>query len=73
MTSNQILWWLAAGVVLVLASVFVRIYTAGKYEIKLHGALERSRFDFSDFTDIRDGSKYSYDATIVQVFVSATF
>jgi uncharacterized protein DUF3570 len=52
-------------------------YTAkrvpGKYEIKLHGALERSRFDFSDFTDIRDGSKYSYDATIVQVFVSATF
>ena len=34
MTSNQILWWLAAGVVLVLASVFVRIYTAGKYEIK---------------------------------------
>jgi len=45
----------------------------GKYEIKLNGALERSRFNFSDFTDVRDGSKYSYDATIVQVFVSATF
>lgn len=52
-------------------------YTAkrvpAKYEIKLNGALERARFNFSDFTDIRDGSKYSYDATIVQVFVSATF
>ena len=45
----------------------------GKYEIKLNGALERTRFNFSDFTDIRDGSKYSYDASIVQVFVSATF
>jgi hypothetical protein len=44
-----------------------------KYEIKLNGALERARFNFGDFTDIRDGSKYSYDATIVQVFVSATF
>jgi hypothetical protein len=45
----------------------------GKYEIKLNGALERARFNFNDFTDIRDGSKYSYDATIVQVFLSATF
>lgn len=61
-------------------------YTAktvpGKYEIKLNGALERTRFSFSDFTDVRTqtvrgdfstGKKYSYDATIVQVFVSATF
>lgn len=34
MTSNQILWWLAVGVGLVLASIFLRVYTAGKYEIK---------------------------------------
>ncbi len=45
----------------------------GKYEIKLNGALERGRFNFSDFTDVRTGSKYSYDATIVQLFVSATY
>lgn len=45
----------------------------GKYEIKLNGALERSRFNFKDFTDIRDGSQYKYDATIVQLFVSATY
>ncbi|HTT09592.1 MAG TPA: DUF3570 domain-containing protein [Burkholderiaceae bacterium] len=52
-------------------------YTAkrvpGQYEIKLNGALERTRFNFSDFTDVRTGSLYSYDATIVQMFVSATF
>jgi hypothetical protein len=52
-------------------------YTAqkvpGKYEIKLNGAIERARFNYSDFTDVRDGSKYSYDQSIVQVFVSATF
>ena len=30
-------------------------------------------FHFNDFTDIRDGSRYSYDATIVQLFVSATY
>jgi hypothetical protein len=45
----------------------------GKYEIKIHGALERARFDFDDFTDLRTGSPYSYDATVMQVFVSATF
>jgi hypothetical protein len=45
----------------------------GKYEIKLNGALERARFNFSDFTDVRGGSLYSYDQSIVQVFVSATF
>jgi hypothetical protein len=44
-----------------------------KYELKLNGALERTRFNFSDFTDVRDGRLYSYDATIVQLFVSATF
>jgi hypothetical protein len=52
-------------------------YTAksvpGKYELKLNGALERTRFNFSDFTDVRDNKLYSYDATIVQLFVSATF
>lgn len=52
-------------------------YTAkrvpGKYEIRVNGAVERARFDFDDFTDIRTGSPYSYDATVLQVFVSATF
>jgi hypothetical protein len=45
----------------------------GQYDIKLNGVFERMRFNFSDFTDIRNGSSYSYDANVIQVFVSATF
>jgi len=45
----------------------------GKYEIKFNGAIERTRFNFDDFTDLRTGRLYSYDATIFQLFVSATF
>jgi hypothetical protein len=45
----------------------------GRYELRLNAAAERSRFDFKDFTDLRTGSPYSYDATVLQVFVSATF
>jgi len=45
----------------------------GKYEIKLNGALEYARFNFKDFTDLRTGDKYSYGATIFQLFVTGTF
>jgi hypothetical protein len=54
----------------------------GRYEIKFNGAVERSRIRYADFTDLRTvtdrsdfntGRKFSHEATIVQVFVSATF
>ena len=45
----------------------------GKYEVKLNGAYEYVRFKFSDFTDIRTGSPYSYNASVLQLFVSATY
>jgi hypothetical protein len=45
----------------------------GQYEIRMHGSLEVSKTDYSDFTDLRTGSLYSYNATVVQLFVSATF
>jgi hypothetical protein len=45
----------------------------GRYEIKLNGALERARFNFSDFTDIRDGSRYRYNQTIAQLYVTLTY
>jgi hypothetical protein len=44
-----------------------------RYEIKLNGALERLRFQYSDFTDIRTGKNYSFDATVLELYVSATF
>ncbi len=42
-------------------------------EVKLNGAVETTRFDFSDFTDLRTGAAYSYTANIVQLYLSATF
>jgi hypothetical protein len=41
--------------------------------VRLHGSIELSKTDFSDFTDLRTGSLYSSDATVVQLFVSAAF
>lgn len=45
----------------------------GKYEIKLNGAYEFVHFNFKDFTDIRTGDKYAYNASILQLFVTGTF
>jgi Protein of unknown function (DUF3570) len=45
----------------------------GKYEIKLNGAYEFAHFDFKDFTDVRTGKKYAYNASIFQLFVTGTF
>lgn len=48
-------------------------HVPAKYEVKLNGALERLRFKYSDFTDIRTGQTYGFDATVLELFVSATF
>ncbi len=45
----------------------------GKYDIKLNGSYQYMRFKFSDFTDIRTGGLYSFNANVLQLFVSATF
>ena len=43
------------------------------WDTKLTGALERKQFRFSDFTDLRTGAPYAYNANVVQVYVSSTF
>ncbi len=45
----------------------------GKYEVFLNGALEYWQSNFSEFTDLRTGSLYSYNATVAQVFLTVTF
>ena len=45
----------------------------GKYEVKLNGAYEFVRFKFKDFTDIRTGSPYGYNASVLQLFLTGTF
>ena len=45
----------------------------GQYEVKVNGAYEFIRFQHSNFTDIRTGNLYAYNANVLQLFVSATF
>ena len=43
------------------------------WDVKLVGAYERKSFRFSDFTDLRTGKAYSYDANVLQLMVLANF
>jgi hypothetical protein len=45
----------------------------GQYEIKFNGALELLRYRYSDYTDLRTGSPYSLSATVLQLYVTATY
>jgi hypothetical protein len=45
----------------------------GRYEIKANGAYEFKRFDYKDFTDLRTGSPFAFDAHLLQLYISATF
>lgn len=45
----------------------------GKYEVKANGAYELVQYKYKDFTDIRTGSPYSFNANVLQLYVSATF
>ena len=54
-----------------LSYVYKRV--PGQYEVKLNGAYDFIRYKFSDFTDVRTGTAYSFDANVLQLFVSATF
>jgi Protein of unknown function (DUF3570) len=45
----------------------------GRYDLKLTGSYEYTRFNFKDFTDIRTGSLYGYASNVIQVYLSATY
>ncbi|MDQ2927524.1 MAG: DUF3570 domain-containing protein [Pseudomonadota bacterium] len=45
----------------------------GRYDVKLNATYEYTRFKFKDFTDVRTGNLYGYNASVVQLFVSATY
>ena len=45
----------------------------GKYDVKLSGAYQFIDFHYSDFTDIRNGKPYSFNANVLQMVLSATF
>jgi hypothetical protein len=43
------------------------------YDVKLTGAYELKRSRFDDFTDLRTGALYAYNAHVLQLYVSSTF
>jgi uncharacterized protein DUF3570 len=45
----------------------------GRYDLKVIGTYEYTRYKFKDFTDVRTGELYGYGANIVQVYLSATY
>ncbi len=45
----------------------------GKYELKLNGAVEYLRFDYRNFTDLRNGNPYAFNAYIVQMFATLNY
>jgi len=45
----------------------------GRFELKVNGAAEWLRFNYNDFTDIRSGSRYSFSARMLELFVSAYY
>jgi hypothetical protein len=45
----------------------------GQYEIKFIGGLELLRYQYSDYTDLRNGKAYSLSATNLQLYVTATY
>jgi hypothetical protein len=45
----------------------------GKYDVKLSGAYQFMTFHYADYTDIRTGKPYSFNANVIQTVLSATF
>jgi hypothetical protein len=45
----------------------------GKYDVKATAAYQLLRFNYNDFTDIRNGRPYSFNANVLQLFATATF
>ncbi len=45
----------------------------GQYDITLNAAYEFVQYKFKDFTDLRTGKDYQYNAGVLQVFVSTHF
>ena len=46
---------------------------ASRFDIKVTTAYQWMRFQYRDFSDIRTGKPYSFDANVAEIFVSATY
>jgi len=56
-----------------LKASYTAVRVAGRYEVKVNAAYQWLRFEYSDFTDLRTGKPYSFNANVAEFFVSATY
>jgi len=56
-----------------LKASYAAVRVPGRYEVKVNAAYQWLRFQYSDFTDVRTGKPYSFNANVVEFFVSATY
>ncbi len=52
---------------------YTMVEAPGQYTLKANASYELLRFKFKDFTDLRNGQLYGYNAHVLQLFVSAAF
>ena len=70
-TNRQLSAFDSFGLGLKLSYLLKRV--EGGHEVKAHGAYERIRFQYGDFTDARTGRDYSFDANLLQLYLTASF
>jgi hypothetical protein len=46
---------------------------AQRWDARLTGVFEWKRFDFKDFTDVRNGRPYAHDASVLQLLLTASY
>jgi hypothetical protein len=46
---------------------------ASRFDVKVNAAYQWLRFQYSDFTDIRNGKLYSFNASVLELQLSATY
>jgi len=56
-----------------LRATYTAVRVPGRYEVKVDAAYQWLRFRYSDFTDIRTGQLYGFNANVLEFFVSATY
>jgi hypothetical protein len=52
---------------------YTALQVPGQYEVKANLGYQFLRFQYDDFTDIRNGKPYAFNANVLQLFASATF
>jgi Protein of unknown function (DUF3570) len=56
-----------------LKASYTAVRVPARYEVKVNLGYQWLRFNYNDFTDVRTGKLYSFNANVLEFFVSATY